>query len=312
MNPDFVRRGALARRLALMILAALPGAAGAAYSSSSSVGTPAGFVRDTGSTSSAVTVDAANYASSFVSPQTATLGAAAANAYSGSLSGSGSRSSYDDFWSCSAPCGIAAPLPNGVVPLSLDFSLDGVLTNLMRHGDGSGDPSLELRASYTIGVFGSFDFLLQENVFDSEEGPLGAGSSRNYAHFCRQGATVCSDLPIDVVAFTDSEGNDLFRFSLHAVVTQVMCPNCAAGFVDEQSIQAEASGGAFIDALHTFKVGVRSEDPNFQFASANGRTTADVPPVSAVPEPETLPLLLAGLAAVGAVARRRGRASRRD
>jgi PEP-CTERM motif len=311
MNPDLFRHGALSRHLALLILAALPCAAGAGYSSTSSVQTPAGFVRDTGSTSSAVTVDEQNYASSYISPQTGTLGAAAANTYSGPNADSFSRSTFDDFWSCVGPCGVAAPLPGGIVPLTLDFSLDGVLTNLMRRGDGTGDPFVELRASYTIGVFGSFDFLLQENVFDSEDGPLGAGSSRNYAHFCRQGATICADLPIDIVAFTDADGNDLFRFSLNAVVTQVMCPNCAAGFVDEQSIQAEASGGAFIDALRTFKVAVRSEDSRFQFVSANGRTTADVAPVSAVPEPESLPLLLAGLAVVGAVARRRARAARR-
>jgi hypothetical protein len=310
MNPILFRRGALARRLALAILAALPCAAGAGYSSTSSVQTPAGLVRDSGSTSSAVTVDEQNFARSFVSPQTATLGAAAANAYSGASAGSFSRATFDDFWSCVGPCAIAAPLPGGIVPLTLDFSLDGVLTNLMRHGDGTGDPAIELRASYTIGVFGTFDFLLQENVFDSEEGRLGAGSSRNYAHFCRQGATVCADLPVDIVAFSDADENDLFRFSLHAVVTQVMCPNCAAGFVDGQSIQAEASG-AFIDALHTFTVGVRSEDPRFAFVSANGRTTADLPPVSAVPESQSLPLLLAGLAVVGAVVQRRARAARR-
>lgn len=306
MTADLQPSGAWARRLAFLALAALPGAAGAGYSSTSSVETPAGYVRDTGGASSAVDVDADNFARSFVAPQRGTLGAVASNSYSGL--GSFSRSTFDDFWSCAGPCGVAA-LPGGIVPLSLDFSLDGVVTDFARHGEGSGDPSAELFASYTIGVFGSFDFRLQENIFDSDEGPLGAGSSGTYAHFCRQGSPICSDLPIDVVKFVDDNDNDAFRFSLHAHVTQVMCPNCAAGFVDELSIQADVGGPAFIDAMHTFTVAVHSEDPNFQFESVNGRTTADV---SAVPEPESLPLLLAGLTAIGTIVRRRAAAGRRS
>jgi hypothetical protein len=204
----------------------------------------------------------------------------------------------------------AFPHANGIVPLTLDFNIDGVLTNFGRHGDGTGEPSAEILASYTIGVLGEFDFRVQENVFDSSDGPLGAGSSGVYAQFCRQSGS-CQALPMDIVAFTD--GDDRFSFSLHAHLTQVMCPNCFAGFVDSQSIQAEvASGGdvAMIDALHTFTVGVSSEDPYYQLVSANGRSTAAVPTVSAVPEPETLPLLLAGVGAIGVVVRRRTRSLR--
>jgi len=92
-----------------------------------------------------------------------------------------------------------------------------------------------------------------------------------------------------------------------------MCPNCSAGFVDSQFIQAEVTSGdgvAMIDALHTFTVDVTCEDPPDQFVSANGRLTAAVPTVSAVPEPVTLAPLLAGIGAVGIVARRRTRSPR--
>ena len=92
-----------------------------------------------------------------------------------------------------------------------------------------------------------------------------------------------------------------------------MCPNCFAGFVDSQFIQAEVTSGggvAMIDALHTFTVDVTCEDPHDQFVSANGRLTAAVPTVSAVPEPGTLAPLLTGIVAVGIVARRRTRSPR--
>ena len=148
-------------------------------------------------------------------------------------------------------------------------------------------------------------------MFDSSEGPLGAGSSGVYAQFCRQGGS-CQALPIDLVAF--NAGDDRFSFSLHAHLTQVMCPNCFAGFVDAQFIQAEVTSGggvAMIDALHILTVDVTSEDPHDQFVSANGRSTAAVPTVSAVPEPGTLALLLSGIGAVGIVARRRTRSRRR-
>ena len=293
----------------LAALLAAPAAASAGFSSSSSVETPAGFVQDSGGASSAVTIDAENFARSFVRPDHASLGAGASNSHAGYSSFS--RSSFDDAWSCVGPCG-TFPHGNGIVPLTLDFNIDGVLTNFGRHGDGTGEPSAEILASYTIGVLGEFDFRLQENVFDSSNGPLGAGSSGVYAQFCRQGGS-CQALPMDIVAFTDGDDNDRFSFSLHAHLTQVMCPNCAAGFVDGQFIQAQVTSGgdvAMVDALHTFTVGVSSEDPYYQFVSANGRSTAAVPPVSAVPEPETLPLLLAGIAAIGMVVRRRTRSLR--
>ena len=192
------------------------------------------------------------------------------------------------------------------MPLSLDFHLDGVLTDFGRHGDGTGAPSIELRASYEIGALGTFDLRLQENVSDSSEGPLGAGSSGTYAQFCRQSGG-CTALDIAFESFTDLAGNDLVRFSLDSSLDHLLCPGCAGGFVDETSIQVSVTGGdgaaAMIDALHTFSVGVRSEDPRYQLVSAAGRSGEVA--VSPVPEPATLPLMIAGLGMIGVLVRRR-------
>lgn len=285
--------------------AAFPPAAMALFISTSSVDTGSGTVRDTGSTSSAVAIDADNFARSFSRPQQGTVGAGASNSTFGAESFS--RSRFDDSWTCQGPCAVVGPVGAFIVPLSLDFRLDGVLTHFFRlNGFGTGTPEINILARYEIGVLGLFEFRLRENVFDFAQGPLGAGSSVS-AKFCRQGSSNCTALPVDIVAFTDANDNDLFRFSLNATSNQLNCPGCAAGFVDKQSIQVSVVGGneiAMVDALNTFAVTVNSLDPTVQFVSAAGRTTGGTVSTT-VPEPGTLGLLGLGLAGVGFIRRKR-------
>ena len=98
-----------------VFLCLLPCLARADYSSSSSVETPAGFTEDNGSASSALTVDSANFAQSFVRPELGTLGASASNSNAGYTSFS--RTTFQDSWFCSACEVIFNPLPSGIVPL---------------------------------------------------------------------------------------------------------------------------------------------------------------------------------------------------
>jgi hypothetical protein len=60
----------------------------------------------------------------------------------------------------------------------------------------------------------------------------------------------------------------------------------------------------FVNAYDTFTVGITSDDPNIQFTSDGGRSTA--PPIS-TPEPATMLLFGSGLAGLGGVAWRRHR-----
>lgn len=283
-----LQRAAVCTAFALSV-----GLPSAAYADSISiVQTPNGQQKTTGILGSAVTVDGENRAQSFVVPQQGRMAAAVSNFHDGLESRS--ETTFDDSWICVGRCGVAGPLGPGIVPLSLDFKFDGEFTNFIRpFGDGTGTPETKILAEYEIGAFGTFRVRIEQNVFDSEQGPIGAGS-RVEAEFCHT-LLDCSDLPIDVVAFTGDDDEDLYSFSLDVRATQVLCPNCAAGFVDRQHIKVSVVGwdsDVMIDALNTFQVTVHSLDPDSRFVSAAGRTTgpADVDPTP-VPEPATLGLL---------------------
>ncbi len=306
-------RAILAASVPLLVCLLGPAPALATTISTSSVqmfAGPGGYSQDSGGSSSGVHVDSGNYAQSFVHPQLSQMGAGVASSvWDGNAF---TRSSFDDSWTCKAPCG-SFPLTNGIVPLSLSFDIDGVISDFGRpHGYGTGSPEIQIRATYTIGVLGALDFRLSENEFDSDEGVLGAGT-RLVAKFCHT-TTSCVDLPVDIQSYYDPDLDlDLFSFAVHASGLTLMCPGCAAGFVDEMFLQASVAGSpnvAMVDALHTFKVSVTSLDPDGQFVSAAGRSTAettDGPPGStAVPEPATLALVAAGLLGAG---RRRWRRS---
>jgi hypothetical protein len=212
-------------RRALMAWVALPSAASAGSSSTSSVGTPTDFVQDSGALGSAVSVDADQYARSPVLPQHGTLGAAASN--SNADFGSFSRSSFDDTWTptCPEPGTCTDPPPGARRPPGSHSTAAWTVCSptlavwrRQRRAIGRN------RASYTIVDVGSFNFRVQENVLESQEGPLGAGSSGTYAEFCRQGSGRCLPLALDIAAFSDADDNDLFRCSLSAIANRVLLP----------------------------------------------------------------------------------------
>ena len=287
---------------AFVVALAMASAAGATFESTSSVETASGTVTDSDLFSSSVFIDGENFAQSYVLPALGRMGAAASNSlYEGE---SRASSFYDDSWACIInSCGAPGQPAPGYVPLSLSFKVDGDLTNFFRpNGVGTGVPEVDILARYEIGVFGSFEFRLSQNVFDDAQGPLGAGS-RVSALFCHGGS--CANLPFDVVTAIDDNDEDIFHFSVNSIGNPLLCPGCAAGFVDSQFIRVHAVGGnnvSMINALQTFEVTVASLDPDFEFASTAGRSTG-------VPEPARLALL--GLLGIG-LRRSLGRTSAPD
>lgn len=84
----------------------------------------------------------------------------------------------------------------------------------------------------------------------------------------------------------------------------VTCTPTDVAFIDNQSVFAQANDyyDGFLDASDPFSVEIISDDPNYQFVSADGRVSGTLA-VTPVPEPGTLTLF--GAALVGLIVMRR-------
>jgi hypothetical protein len=215
------------------------------------------------------------------------------------------QSDFSTSWYC-VKCGpgtVGTPDGSEFVPLNVLLSITGTAADV---GPGS---FVELTASLSLtnGTVMTFDY--------SQDGTDPAGATLDVG----QGA-----FP---VILTHDLGTNTWSFSVDTDVTALVCgpdfpcqpatspcfstDSCSGipSFSDTQSItlKYDDSGSGnpfFLDASDPFSVQFVSGDPSFQFASSDGQSTGPV--VVATPEPATLTLMLAGVAGIFGVRRRRG------
>jgi hypothetical protein len=294
--------------IALAVLGS--GAANASDTTSSSQVNPVGgsSLSEDGTTSSSVTLDANNFAKSFVTPGTSIMGAAVSADPSVSFSPSTQTTHNDDwFFNCNAThvCG-SVPISQPI-PIQLTFGVKVSETQVT-----GGDAFLEFDANYQLQTGGSFSFSF------AQDGPGDFELSSQY--FDASGKR--TDLP---VVTTLSDG--VYTLSVNATVDDSVCGlnsvcipeemSCPAGescsstpaFTDQQFIRALIDSNAdagpdMIDGFDPFSIDIVSLDPNYQFISADGRTIGNLP-AGGVPEPAAWAMMLTGFAGIGWTLRRR-------
>lgn len=278
------------------------------YSSYSQVNPVSGSsLSDTETSSSAVILDANNYAKSFITPGTSIMGAAVAADPSVSYNPS-TQTIHDDSWffKCDAThiCG-SLPLSKPI-PLQLTFGIKVSETQVT-----GGDAYLEFDANYQLSTGGSFSFSFVQ------DGPGDFELSSQYV----DSLGVRSNIPV-VQTLVDG----VWNLSVNATVNNTVCglgtpciplemtcdPGAACGapaFTDEQSIKAlidsnPDAGPDMIDGYDPFSLNVVSLDPNFQLVSGDGRDISN-PGAGGVPEPGVWAMMLIGFAGIGWTLRRR-------
>jgi hypothetical protein len=262
----------------------------------------ASSVVDIGTSQSSATVDANNFAKSFITPGTSTMGAAVSADPSVSVQPRTNTTHEDSWWiNCNAPhqsCAGPGDLGGVVVPIQLTFGIKVSETKV------TGSAFLEFDASYQLQTGGSFSFsFAQDGLGDFE-------LSSQYAN----ASGVVTNLPV-----TQTLSNGVYTLSVNGTVpdTVTVCDvflgcnflaevGCSGGacsstpaFTDQQNISALIDSGPIgeqdmIDGYDPFSVDIVSLDPNFQFISADGRTIGNAS-TNGVPEPGSLSLMAAAL-----------------
>ena len=295
---------------ALVLVIGVSGAATAGAVSQSEVDPNVGSsVVDNGTSSSSATLDANNYARSFITPGTSIMGAAAAT--DGSASPTTTTTHQDSWWfNCAPPNTCASSVLGNPIPLALTFGIKVSETQVV---DGA---YLEFDASYQLQTGGQFNFTF------AQDGQGDFELTSNYV--TSNGDTV--DIPV-----TQTLANGVWTLTAHTTVQDQICGisspciptemSCDSGqncsnppvFTDLQSITAlidpNFGESDVIDGYDPFTVDITSLDPNYQFVSADGRTIGGAPTVDA-PEPGTALLVAGGL--IGFWRRRRRAVPRRD
>ena len=284
--------------LAVAFVTALSGAARADMISNSLV-TPNGgaSVVDNGTVSSSASLDANNYAKSFITPGTAIMGAAAAT--DGSAQPITMTTHQDNWWfSCGASsCATEFPLSKPI-PLQVTFGIKVSETQV------TGSAYLEFDASYALGTngYGQFNFSFVQD---------GQGDFELQSTYVQPDGQVV-DLPVDQTLV-----NGVYTLSATATELAQVCGldgsscipsemSCAPGiacsdtpaFTDTQSIEALIDPGQgepdIIDGYDPFTIDITSLDPTYQFISGDGRTIGGAP-TNSVPEPNSALLMASGL-----------------
>jgi hypothetical protein len=292
--------------LALALILGLYGAASAQsadYSSHSEVDPANGSsVVNDGSNASSATLDANNYARSFITPGTSTMGAIVAT--DGSASPTTMTTHQDSWWFNCAPPNTCSSLPvEKPIPLSLTFGIKVSETQV------TDSAYLEFDANYQLPNGGQFNF-----YFDQD----GRGDFElNSNYITSTGDFV--DLPVEktlangvwTLSVTDTVQEQICGLGASVCIPlEMTCPSgqtCSSppAFTDFQSIKALIDPGQgetdIIDGYDPFSINVVSLDPNYQFVSADGRTIT----AGAAPEAATWAMLILGLAMVGLAIRRR-------
>jgi hypothetical protein len=254
-----------------------------------------------GTSSSSATLDANNYARSFITPGTSIMGATAAT--DGSTRPYTMTTHNDSWWFNCTPTNVCGSLPvDNSIPLDLTFGIKVSETQV------TGGAYLEFDANYDLQIGGRFEFyFVQDGRGDFELNSTYIDSTGARTHLPVQ-QTLSGGVWNLTVNATVQDQICGVTSGYSCIPTEMSCDsgtNCSSTpvFTDLQSIKAviDPSLGEtdVIDGWDPFTLKVVSLDPNYQFVSADGRSS------TATPEPATWAMLILGMGMVGLAARRR-------
>jgi hypothetical protein len=291
--------------VALALVLGISGAAHAQFSdyqSYSQVDPNGGAsIVDNGTSSSSAKLDANNYARSFITPGTSIMGATAAT--DGSTRALTMTTHDDSWWFNCTPTNVCGSLPVGdPIPLELTFGIQVSETQV------TNSAYLEFDANYDLQTGGRFNFyFVQDGRGDFELQSTYIDSTGARTHLPVQ-QTLAGGVWTLTVSATVQDQICGVTSGYSCIPTEMSCDsgtNCSSTpvFTDFQSIKAEIDPSLgesdVIDGWDPFTLKVVSLDPNYQFVSADGRSS------TATPEPATWAMLLLGMGMVGLAARRR-------